>query len=110
MPLVVERLKKVRERLAQGWTQGCYARDKDGKRTQPTWPDAVRWCVLGACYSSTEPGLFSGSCDTDARDALYQALDDIGQKTGLATWNDLAGRTQEEVLALVDRAIANAGG
>lgn len=30
------------------WTQGTYARDKNGKRVPPKSPEAVCWCAFGA--------------------------------------------------------------
>ena len=31
-----------------GWTQGSYARDKDGNRVLYSNPGAVEWCISGA--------------------------------------------------------------
>ena len=75
------------------WTQRELARTADGSPDAPDNPLATCWCAIGAIESLTN--------ETYALRALYlMGVDDI------AKWNDAPGRTQAEVLALFDRAIA----
>ena len=94
---VAATLAEARKLIAQGWTQGKYKRVVDGVEC---------WCISGAMGQSAP--------DYKPRDlafaALFRALraDDfyLSSSTNLIEWNDAPGRTQEEVLALIDRAIA----
>lgn len=103
----LEKLRAMRGRLAAGWLQGCYAVDEKGSRVGPCWPEAARWCLIGAMHFPV-----GGPCDyLPIRGEVDEALrclilDALPAPTGIASWNDAAGRTQEEVLALVDRVIA----
>ncbi len=75
-------LRKTRENLVRyGWCQGEYV-NSDG-----------RHCLLGA----TPTWGFSF-----VRDALVEM---VGSDFRPAVWNDMPGRTEEEVLALLDQAI-----
>ena len=82
-------LKQARKRIEQGWTQGAFARDKNGKETYEYDLTAVKWCALGA----TRYG--------DSQDFLEAFL----EQSHLAEFNDTDGRTQAEVLELFDIAI-----
>lgn len=37
----------------QQWTQGCGARDVNGKKVNPMSDDAVQWCLQGAAWKVT---------------------------------------------------------
>lgn len=92
-------LREARKLLKRGWCQGAPARDAEGLSVGELKPTACRWCLLGAISfaSRGEP-------------ALYRKAEKILRvATGwemLALWNDVINRTQAEVLAAVDRAIA----
>lgn len=87
---VLERLRLGRERVAKGWCQGAFS---DGERV----------CAVGAIIYGGPSGQ-----DTVVGEA-WQVLDGaafaIGAR-GVMTHNDTPGRTQEEVVALFDKAIA----
>lgn len=74
------------------WCRGACARNHFGNFTYTEDPAAVAWCVVGAI-----------ELDNGARGALYAAMD---SDDSLSAWNDAPGRTQKEVLALFDKAIA----
>lgn len=85
-------LRKGRERIQRGWIQGGGARSRDDKPVRADSPWAVQWSLSGA---TKMPKM------RHARDVLYKILG-----CPLTAWNDAPGRTQAEVLALFDRAIA----
>jgi len=64
-------------------------------------PQACRFCALGATHraAGTSAGVAADCCA-----ALRQALGMPG--VGIDQWNDAPERTQSDVLALYDRAIA----
>lgn len=98
---VVENLRKVRAKLEQGWTQGWFARDVNGDITWPRAENATCWCVYGACSVVTD----AFAHENNVRDAIERALLGMTGSRLVDCWNDAPGRTQAEVLALVDRAI-----
>jgi hypothetical protein len=64
------------------------------------------WCISGAIDKAAPDYKPNGL----AFAALFHALraDDfyLSSSTNITEWNDTPGRTQEDVLALIDRAIA----
>jgi len=94
---VAQVLTEARKLIAQGWTQGEYKRVVNGVEC---------WCILGAMGQAASDYKPNGL----AFAALFHALraDDfyLSSSSNLTEWNDAPGRTQEEVLALIDRAIA----
>ncbi len=94
MSAPVEKLKEARELVARpgGWTQGTFAETAEGTAVNESDPSAVAFCMMGACL---RVGGGLGTID------LLRPI--IGQP---ATWQDQDGRTQAEVVAAFDRAIA----
>lgn len=84
-------LRRGWERIAKGWCQGADALSAAG-RISPLSAKAVKWSASGAIEG---PDPFA------ARDVLMGITG-----CSLRAWNDTPGRTQAEVLALFDRAIA----
>lgn len=100
-------LRLGRARIAQGWCVGNFAQTRGGGMCHPSDPEAVHWCARGAVGSDWNTGI-----NEDAEAALYAALPAEYQGS---TWggsgNSVANfnnhhRTQADVLALFDRAIA----
>lgn len=91
----VEILRRARERIARGWCQHVNARAADGREVEPS-DRAVEWCAVGAVWR-----------DVDALLAVERVLQLRGFSDALWVWNDQPGRTQAEVLALFDEAIAD---
>lgn len=81
--------------IEKGWTQGALARDELGAEVWPRHPAASCWCLLGAIRR-----VALG--DTEAEEARQMVFDQLGS-VAIATWNDTPGRTQAEVLAVLDR-------
>ena len=104
----VEFLKETRAKLAQGWTQGEFAR-KDGVPTSTSALDSDCWCVVGALgYVALLHGDYDMPAKFAARSALVDAIgaEFEGWRFSLPRWNDDPARTQGEVLAVFDKAIA----
>lgn len=105
MTTAADVLKAARELIAKpgGWMQQFYARDSLGNNANWDTPDAECFCLLGAMAraagTTDDPGLFR------ARDVVRGL---IPFEHGIASWNDVCGRTQGEVVALLDAAIAKA--
>lgn len=101
----VEALKLVREKLAAGWTQHVYARDKFGVECGSTDPRAESHCIYGAIDSLQMN-------DPDKRrelSALFTAEVPL-EYSGLTLFNDARTTTQADVLNLIDRTIARVRG
>lgn len=92
-----EILIAAKANIEKGWCQGVPAIDAYGNPVLPGAESACAFCILGALRRA---GGFTGA--VDARNAIAELV-----PHGLvANWNDTAGRTKEEVLALFDKAIA----
>ena len=95
-----EVLLRAREYIKRGWCQGAHARDAFGNSVLITSPECRFVCLEGA--------LYLGCCDESEpyseTKLQVQKLFDMGH---IGTWNDAPGRTQEEVLTLLDDTIRN---
>ena len=88
-----ETLIKARDLLAQGWCQGvAWIHNKNGGYT---------YCIFGALEKSkdNQKALF------EARDFIYGALARRQYEKDIEDFNDAPGRTQAEILKLMDDAI-----
>ena len=95
---IVNALEGVRGKLAKGWCQRAMAKDSLGGHMDPQSPYAVRWCLVGAVLGSTDLSV-------NTRVRVLDAIQDVTGCRFPSTWNDTPGRTQEEVLAVLDTAI-----
>lgn len=92
-------LKKVRERLARGWTQNAMARTAGGIATDPTDPSATCWCLVGAIYVEL---ISERSRALQLEDAILGA---VGGRS-LTRFNDrLPANKPERVLKVLDQII-----
>ena len=91
----LEILKDARELIGDParWTQDAYARNVDGKTTDPLNPDAVCWCAVGSIIK------FTGSRLTEF------VLSKYANGMSLISFND--NHTHAEVLSVFDRSIAD---
>lgn len=91
---IVSDLTEARKLLEKGWTQRAYARNANGVAVDEGSPNACSFCVTGAlnrAYACLETHLLVGRF--------------VKVRTGgdwLHLWNDAPGRTQEEVLTMID--------
>jgi hypothetical protein len=97
-----EVLVAMRELLAkpEAWTQGAYARDASGRYVSLVSQEASCWCIGGALLKCSRMG---GNYD----EVLFK-LGGIFAGDSISAWNDAPERTHADVLALLDRAIAEA--
>lgn len=107
------------ELLTIGWTQGAMARGKDGHRFPANWlhatpprKDACQWCLTGSIYAAcNELGILMP--DTHK---VFLAVHEVWLKANrrhvpgiliegqrMIWFNDLPGRTKEEVIASLER-------
>ena len=93
-------LKAARELLTPkgAWTQWDYARDKNGMSVPSSQDEAKCFCLLGAILRvSRESGCLVGLTKVEAK--LSKVVGNY------IDWNDAPGRTQQEVLDLLDKVI-----
>jgi hypothetical protein len=116
---VDEVLEAAAARLRFGWTQGAFGRTLAGKGQRKPDLDSVAFCLIGALESAAR----SHGADTytlrRAERSVCEALD-AATAAGLSreaangrdhphdmlqVWNDAPGRSEDEVVALVGRAL-----
>jgi hypothetical protein len=102
MQKTVQVLERVRARVASGWCQRAWARDEDGNPLQEeSNPLACRWCLGGAL------ALEGNDVSGDSACALLERLiRDRHEADTIVGYNDRHGRTKEDVLQLIDQALA----
>src|ERR1041385_1652270 len=102
-------LRRARELIGSGWTQGADARAADGTPLDPWSDEATAWSLLGALVAALEEGEAHDPALplTElalALDALAGFVDD----DSLARWNDAPERTLGQVEAALAAAAAEA--
>ena len=104
-----EVLEKARELLAHEgvWCQGASALDASGLVCSHESRWAVSWCLIGAVETVSARNAVKGSTTVSALDIIHWTIDGPDHM-GIVSWNDAVGRTQDQVLDLLDRAIAAA--
>ncbi len=101
-----ELLLEVRGLIESSWTQHAEARTADGVPVDPWDTGAVSWSLLGALVAVYDRRARSDG-EVLAIGSLRAAcarLADIVDRDVLSDWNDLPGRTREEVLAALAEA------
>lgn len=112
----VEILKATRDRIAAGWCQQVAATDEQGIPHSPYGAQARRFCLVGAIAAAVDALAGDETDQVFARIAFETQL--LDQKIGtaadwreltrpIARWNDDPSRTQAEVVAFLDDAIAD---
>src|SRR5712664_2445257 len=101
--MVVKFLKDVKKLLSKkgAWARGYFAYDKNGKKVGPTSKEAISFCLLGAA------ARIDGQAKPEGLNFLRGALPPRFDES-IPEYNDHRGRTQKQILALIDRAIRNA--
>ncbi len=95
---MLELLLRLRSRIEMGWCQGWGWRDADGTETH--FPeDVVSTCLLGG-IAYVSPNY---AADPGIKNLLARFF--AGNPVMLMVYNDEAGRTQEDILRLIDAGI-----
>lgn len=103
--LVSHSLGHARELVAVGWCQGAEARDRSGRVVDAWDTEAESWSVLGALTAvAVDADEDVATVHEVASMALALAIDQ--PRVDLRTWNEEPGRTQAEVVAAFDAALA----
>lgn len=103
-PEAVRMLTRMRELLQRGWTQKADARGRWGLPVPYASQFARRFCLVGALSrAQVDLGRAAGFARGEVLTRLWQAS---GAVHSLLGWNDAPGRTQEEVLRLLDGVLA----
>lgn len=102
---VSETLRAARKLIEkpENWCQWQYAMNADGDRVFVMADDATRWCLSGAMQRVC--GSFNGR-GRPAYQALLDVVDTGSSGRAIPHFNDT--HTHPEVLAVLDRAIAEA--
>ena len=82
--------------VRRGWCQGAMAEIVDGYRVSEDDERAVKWCILGAVWKAFD----DDSIALRYTDELHKY---IGKDVLLGNWNDELGRTQKEVVSLLEK-------
>ena len=101
----LEVLELARKRIAAGWAQGDWVAEAPDSDPYKPWC----YCAAGAMGYGTVSETPQETCDAiDAFAYFGLGLTDIHGDVvdEITTWNDHEDRTQAEVLAAFDRAIA----
>ena len=97
---IIAGLRLIQQKLRQGWCQHVMARDKNGAMCHYLSSDAVCWCIHGASQAT-------GVVSQDVFTPIMKLTNSEGDYAALTSWNDAPGRTQADVIAMLDQAIAS---
>ena len=94
--------ESVADVLEQGWTQGIFARDIDGRITEVSSDEAVAYCALGAIFLVTvrQSDYVDAERELDFTNVFGSYLKSSGKfRFGpISVWNDAEWQTQENVV------------
>lgn len=110
-PTAKAKLIEARALIAHGWIQGEYAAKADGELCAVSDPRAAHFCLRGALDRVTGNNTkLANACAILVYDAIQATVMNgvEGYLIGLSGFNDNAKRTQADILAVFDAAIAGA--
>jgi anti-sigma regulatory factor (Ser/Thr protein kinase) len=97
-------LAHAAERVRVGWCRGTDARDESGAPVEPWSGQAAAWSLLGALVASLDGPEAVPDVSLPALASAMAALAELIEDRSLSGWNDAPGRTQQEVIAVLERA------
>ena len=107
----VELLEKAKKKIEKGWCQETLAKDAKGRIVSERSRDACQWCSVGAILAALpikewrkEQEIGFSTLAETMEGFLEKAMGSVS----VAHWNDRPGRTQQQVIAAFDKAIAAA--
>jgi hypothetical protein len=86
---------KPSDYVRKGWCQRYLAVDDDGMYVSPTGRDACKWCLYGSIAAAYPEDFLT----------RVEVVDKVTKGIGtgsLANWNDEPGRTQAQVINLLE--------
>jgi hypothetical protein len=107
----IQILRQARELIVKGWTQEALARTRDGRSVSMDSPLAARFCLIGAIqranFDSAPYGgkLMYDHCVDYVRRIIFATT---SQVTSCVIFNDEIAKSKQDVIKLLDRAIAEA--
>ena len=101
MSVTLTVLKGARRRIERGWCQLAPARNARGLRVSSIAPEAACWCLTGALHAADELDVVERVRGITPVDRVFEAIGIA--PVSLPAWNDCSERTQEQVLAVLDR-------
>ncbi len=101
---VLQVLTTAREYLERGWIQGVAARSITGEPCSHSDPNACRWCLTGAVSRAAFTNKWQ-DCYPYLTAIISLLASSREDARWVCVWNDQPGRTQEEVIELVNRCI-----
>ena len=96
---IVQSLIDTKSKLQAGWTQLTYARNKEGEAVPVRAPDACSFCIMGAMRAAGAWDHYEAFC------FVREAIGETGVQGTIPEFNDRPEATQDEVVAVIDRAI-----
>ena len=98
-------LRVARQYLDQGWTQGSFARNALGEPVTYDDDDACQWCMAGA-IAAAQRNMGKIVDIRECTRLIHNVLSEMGEDAPfIADYNDVPGRTAEEVRHVMDMAI-----
>lgn len=91
--------------VRSGWCQGSAGLNADGKQVNSGDPTAVSHCLASAIYVAVAqtPQAYAEVVEAIRKSLSCPTVEIDGkQEKKLITWNDMPGRTQEEVATLLE--------
>jgi hypothetical protein len=100
-------LQDARSLVAESWCHGADARDANGREVEPWDEQTASWSLLGAIVAVMErEASFGGELPLSELGAALYALADLIDSDSLVEWNDDPRQTQDNVVAVLDLAVA----
>jgi anti-sigma regulatory factor (Ser/Thr protein kinase) len=97
-------LARATRRIREGWCQHTEARDMAGTPVEPWSEQAAAWSLLGALVSALDGPVATPDVPLPALADAMSALATLVDDDSLSGWNDAPGRTQQDVIAVLERA------
>src|SRR5687768_14194363 len=95
-------LRRTADNLRQGWCQQSMAKDDKDQPVRIIDANARSFCLMGAIIYAADSGWFPDCASVAASGALRYVL----RCRRLTDWNDALDRTQADVVAAIERAMA----
>lgn len=100
-------LKRALSKIKKNWIQGASARNKKGDVVPTHSPNAVSFCAVGAIQASIPLSFGNYFIKLGCFKLLEKAksIYSTNPIDSIIAWNDVHGRTKEEVIKTFEKAI-----